>query len=302
MVSGEEFFLPSIQYEMQGNTLVPRSVEPSLRSLWALPLVSFGSAVTAADHHNARSVAPPEVVAVWQKGTWSNFGTGFPLTGFEDEDHYDDPTQEPPHPLPFKPPYDAKWKWIREQSFAGHNVLDTGAACIPLGVPFQDSFGIIQFLFAPDRVVTTGLFDNGVRNIYTDGRPHLAAADPSFNGDSIGHWEGTTLVVDVTNIALNAYLEEGLLHSDRLHVVERWNFVDSASIRVDVTIFDDGAFSRPLHEVLTWHHDPNGRLPEDLCENNRDPNVNGATTMIDADGTPLLGSPDGHKATYKVVK
>jgi hypothetical protein len=247
------------------------------------------------------TVAPADVIAEWQRGTWSSFGSGFYLSGFSSEDDYDDLKVATPHPLPLKPKYEAEWQGIRKQSAAGRSLTDTGARCIPLGVPFADSFGIIQFLFAPDRVVMTGIFDNGVRTIFTDGRPHEMGTDPSFNGDSIGHWEGKTLVVDVVNLTEKSYLEEGLGHSSALHVVERWNYLGPKTIRVDVSIDDATQFTRPLHVSLTWKHDPNGRLHEDECENNRDTLVDGATGMIGADGRPLKTPPNG-RARYRVIK
>jgi hypothetical protein len=249
----------------------------------------------------ARTAAPADVVAEWQRGTWSTFGSGFYLTGFPSEDEYDDLKVATPHPLPLKPPYDAKWEWYREESSAGRSLTDTGARCIPLGVPFADSFGIIQFLFAPDRVVTTGIFDNGVRTIFTDGRPHESDSDPSFNGDAIGHWEGKTLVVDVVNLTEDSFLEEGLPHTRALHVVERWNYLGPKTIRVDVTVDDAEEFTRPLQVSLTWKHHPTGRVHEDTCENNRDPLVDGATGMIGPDGQPLRAPASG-KAKYRVIK
>jgi hypothetical protein len=253
------------------------------------------------------AVAPADVVAVWQEGTWGSFGGGdsvgageFPLTGFKNEALYDDPTIAPPHPQPFTPIYAAKWKAIRHQAALGRNVLDIGNSCAPLGIPFSAGFGEIQFLFAPDRIVTTGIVE-GVRIIYMDGRPHQKNADASFNGDSIGHWEGKTLVIDTVNLWPKTFLEVGMPHSDALHVIERWQYDGPSSIKVSVTIDDPKAFTMPLHESFVWHHDPKGRASDGVCENNRDLNVNGATTMIGADGKPLTAPPPGSKAHYKVV-
>lgn len=249
----------------------------------------------------ATQAAPADVVAVWQKGTWSSFASEFQFSGFKDEDQYDDPKVQAPRPLPLTPEFKRKWQAIRDEAFKGRNVLDAGNKCVPLGIPFTATFGKIQILFAADRVVTTGTSDNAVRIIYTDGRPHQKGADPSFNGDSIGHWEGKTLVIDSVNFKDSSYIEVGLPHSDAMHVIERWNFVDDRSIHVDVTIEDPKALTQTLHATGTWMHDPNSRLAEDICENNRDREVNGATTMIGADGKPLT-APTGTKPKYKVIQ
>jgi hypothetical protein len=261
--------------------------------------------VLAASHvdatENKSTVAPPEVVAEWQRGTWIRLQDVFPYSGFAGEDAYDDPKVTPAHPLPLKPPYDARWKYVREQAIAGRNVLDIGNRCLPLGMPFVAGFGIIQFLFANDRVVTTGLFDNYIRIIYTDGRPHKPESEPTFNGDSIGHWEGNTLVVETVNIKPETLVEVGLTHTDAMRVVERWTYKGSGTLVNDVTVYDDKLLTHPLHRAFTWTHDPNGTVFEDVCEVNRDVNVNGATMMIGPDGKPLVPGTHG-RAKYKVIE
>src|SRR5215472_11789185 len=60
------------------------------------------------------------------------------------------------------------------------------------------------------------------RIIPTDGRPHLATANPSYYGDAVGHWQGDTLVIDVTNFVEDGWFGEGgYFHSDAIHVTER---------------------------------------------------------------------------------
>ena len=78
----------------------------------------------------------------------------------------------------------------------------------------------IEFMFTPGRVTTHHEAWMQWRVIYTDGRPH-ADIEPSFNGDSIGHWEGDTLVVDTVNIKTTVPLGPGMFHSDKVHIVER---------------------------------------------------------------------------------
>jgi hypothetical protein len=249
----------------------------------------------------ASTVAPSEVVATWEKGVWTAWGDDYPFTGLKSEDRYNDPKIAPPNRLPFRPEWAAKWQSIREQAFEGRNVIDIGTRCVPLGIPYMSIFGIVQILFAPDRVVITGFADSGTRIIYTDGRPHEAGVDPSYNGDAIGHWEGKTLVVETTSIRADTYLEPGLPHSDAVRDIERWTYVDPDTIHMDVTVYDNKEFTAPLHATATYKRDPKGRIHESVCENNRDRQVNGATTLIGADGKPLVAPAKG-KAHYKIVQ
>jgi hypothetical protein len=79
--------------------------------------------------------------------------------------------------------------------------------CLPEGMPSFPLMTVnaLEFLFTPGRVTILGEFDgNRLRRIYTDGRSHPADPDLTFNGHSIGHWQGATLVVDTVAILLAA--------------------------------------------------------------------------------------------------
>jgi hypothetical protein len=82
-------------------------------------------------------------------------------------------------------------------------------------------------------------------------------------GDSRGHWEGNTLVVDVTNNNDQTWFDiVGSFHSDALHVVERWTFVDPDRIDYEVTIDDPEVFARPWK--MAWNFGRN--KPEEQWE------------------------------------
>jgi hypothetical protein len=74
------------------------------------------------------------------------------------------------------------------------------------------------------------------RVVPTDGRPHRKDANPSYYGDSVGHWEGNTLVVESTNFVEQTWFgEEGYLHSDAMSVVERfWRVGENMAYQVTV--------------------------------------------------------------------
>lgn len=84
----------------------------------------------------------------------------------------------------------------------------------------------MEILFTPGRVTMLGESDgNRLRRIYTDGRPHPDASDPTFHGHSIGHWEGDTLVIDTVDILPQAPLAiseaVGVPNDGDMRVVER---------------------------------------------------------------------------------
>ena len=101
--------------------------------------------------------------------------------------------------------------------------------------------------------------------IPTDGRKHSDDIDPSFMGDSVAHWEGDTLVVDVTGFNDKTWLGVGgaTLHTEALHVIERYTRVDYDTITYQVTIDDPKAFTK------TWSPAPRSYRcgPASACTN-----------------------------------
>ena len=99
--------------------------------------------------------------------------------------------------------------------------------CLPEGMPdfIIMTLNALEVLFTPGRITILGEFDgNRLRRIYTDGRPHPDDPDLTFNGHSIGHWEGDTLVVDTVGILPEVFLPlgqgVGLPNNGGLHIVE----------------------------------------------------------------------------------
>jgi hypothetical protein len=87
-------------------------------------------------------------------------------------------------------------------------------------------------------------FAHTQRIIYTDGSPHVDALD-FWMGDSRARWEGDTLVVDVKDLNDKTWFDNaGNYHSDQLHVVERYSFIDADHLRYEATIEDPQVFSR----------------------------------------------------------
>jgi hypothetical protein len=117
-------------------------------------------------------------------------------------------------------------------------------------------------------------FMNAFRIIPTDGRPHIPASIKLFQGDSVGRWDGQTLVVDTTNQNDRTWLDTtGNIHSDAIHVVERFTLADANTIRYEAVIDDAKTFTGPWKVTETFRRiaAPDYEQLEFACiEGNRD--------------------------------
>ena len=96
---------------------------------------------------------------------------------------------------------------------------------------------------------------NGVRYIYTDGREHPRTLEATWNGHSIGKWDGDTLVVDTIGLRDESWLDsDGHEHSTQLHVVERFRRATAGTLEIERTLADPIALAKPYtsRTVLSW--------------------------------------------------
>jgi len=117
-----------------------------------------------------------------------------------------------------------------------------------LSVRLWDVGAVGQIVATPQFVVLLQETFHGYQAIPTDGRPHRDNVPPSYRGDAVGHWEGDTFVVDVTNFTDDTWMSaEGRVsyHSDQLHIVERYQRVDADTLVVDATVYDPGVLKEP---------------------------------------------------------
>ena len=139
--------------------------------------------------------------------------------------------------------------------------------CFPPGVPrvYMHPFPF-QIIQTRGEVVMLFEVDSLRREIYTDGRAHDAELVPLWMGDSIGHWEGATLVVDTVNFNERTWIDRiGHPHSDQLHVVERFKRTDHEHLVDDITIEDPKAYTKPWTARLGFQLRP-WTLTEQFCE------------------------------------
>ena len=112
----------------------------------------------------------------------------------------------------------------------------------------------------------------GFHQIYLDRRAHPKEPDPLWYGDSIGHWDGDTLVVDRVNFEEGVWLDlEAHPHTDKLHVIERYRRPDAGHLETEITVEDPGVLARPYTLKRVSDLAVNQEVREFMCtENNRD--------------------------------
>ena len=160
-----------------------------------------------------------------------------------------------------------KFKVVRGPTDAG-----LYSACSPTGVPgayfVPYQWEIVQ---GRDRVVILYEYPHLFRVIPIDGTPHPADPDPTWMGDSVGRWEGDTLIVDTVGFNDKTELPGGYKHTEALHVVERFHRVDLNNLDYQATIEDPNVFEKPWTISRGFPLRPDlTKVDEFICENNKD--------------------------------
>ena len=117
-----------------------------------------------------------------------------------------------------------------------------------LSVSLYNTGLVGQIIQTPKFVVLLSETNPSFRIIPTDGRPHRDDQPPSSRGDSVGRWDGDTLVVDTTNYADRNWMHaegEVSFHSDALHIVERYRRINKDTMEVEATIEDPKVLTKP---------------------------------------------------------
>jgi hypothetical protein len=173
--------------------------------------------------------------------------------------------------IPYTPAAAAKAKDLGEN----HMFEEPEAHCFESGVPHSayQQFGF-QIAQAPGYLLIMFEYAHSIRIIPTDGRAHIAPGVKMFMGDSVGHWEGDTLVVDTTNQNGKTWFDmAGNFTTEALHVVERITPVDTNTVNYEATIEDPTIYTRPWKIAGSWGRrlDPVYEQMEFACiEGNQD--------------------------------
>lgn len=168
-------------------------------------------------------------------------------------------------------PYKPEAKAQKDRNFAARAKDDPRLKCWTLGTPRSVYYPAPFQVFQRDRDLTlVHQFGHQVRTIHTNETGHPTEKNQEFwLGDSRGKWEGDTLVVDVVDFNAETWLDRaGNYHSEELHVVERWSFVDKDTISYTATLEDPQVFAKPwsLNVLLHRRRDKDFQLIEDYCQ------------------------------------
>jgi len=179
----------------------------------------------------------------------------------------------------FTSEYAAKRAEFRAKAAAGQPVPNPMQNCLPPGMPDTMELPFpVEFLFTRGRVTIIEEAFTQVRTVFMDGRAHPTDPDPTYNGHSIGHWEGDTLVIDTAQLRPDTYLpmraETDFVpgpHSDALHIVERIQLVAPDRLEDHLVITDPKALVQPWEFSIFYTRHRDWDLHEYVCEeNNRD--------------------------------
>ncbi len=139
----------------------------------------------------------------------------------------------------------------------GFAMYNRTSRCWEPGIPvLNTSPGRTYFLQTPKVVYIMWQRDQIVRHIYMD-VPHSKNPKPSWNGDSVGHYDGDTLVVDTIGLSTRSFVDNYRTpHSEALHVIERFHRIDNGKkLEVEMTIDDPKAFVHPWTALHRWSLD-----------------------------------------------
>jgi hypothetical protein len=171
--------------------------------------------------------------------------------------------------------------WVAEQMkrdndevLAGKIPFMARERCYPGGVPEFDIYRrvappMLFFVQTPKEVLLIWRGDQQVRHIYMD-VPHSTNPTPSWYGESVGHYQGDTLVVDTIGLSTKTFVDNYRTpHTEQLHVVERFHLIEGgAKLEVDIHVEDPGAFTMPWNAIqrfARWDKDPLLAKGESIC-------------------------------------
>jgi len=180
--------------------------------------------------------------------------------------------------VPVKPSAEAKRDYDLAHIADSYEHMSVWDRCITRGVParmfpagYNNAYQIVQ---SAGNIVIMSEMIHDARVIPLDGRAHAPKEVRAWDGDSRGHWEANTLVVDTTNyngkgwIATSAATGriKGIPQSEALHVVERFTRVAEGTIQYEVTIDDPNVYTKPWKVVIPLTRDPQYVLYEYACQ------------------------------------
>ena len=221
----------------------------------------------------------PDLTGVWQggstiRGSWeeANRGVGVGGSGRDPAAAVALSSNDRPagrEGAPYQP-------WAAQKVLEAYNrrgIDDPTGQCLPAGIPRTVMLGLFpqQIVQTPTQIIMLYEYMNVFRVIPLNAK-HPDDLIPSYLGNSVGRWEGDSLVVDVTGFNDKTWLAgTGTFHTDALHITERFTRVNKDQINYEVTMEDPNVLTKPWRLTSTLMLREGSRLEEYVCaENNID--------------------------------
>ena len=179
---------------------------------------------------------------------------------------------------------------------------DPLSACLPAGFPrwLLEPF-LREYVLRPEESWLMLEQNAEIRRVYTDGRGHVPddEAYPMWEGDSIGFWDGDTLVIHTNNLRGGQYQRLQPEYSDQATTVERMRKIDANTIEDIIDVYDPATLTRPWHVRHTYERvtTPNLRINHWSCEEN-----NNVVKTDTGSSTFVLPGESGYKDPNTVAK
>jgi hypothetical protein len=195
-------------------------------TVWAQEPPQLG-ALAPANIAKPRPKPPFDLTGTWMHGGGPNNGFRF----------------SPPEGFKLTAAAQVHYDAFKKAQAAGKVYRDDIGQCWPAGLPvIMTRVWPIAMIQGPTAIFMVSGFMNSTRIIYLDGRKHTDPdiVIPSFNGESIGHWEKDTLVVDTTGfVDDHHWIDNGIIASDKLHIIERMRLINNgANLEIEYSMTD----------------------------------------------------------------
>ena len=224
----------------------------------------------------------PNWSGIWEAEVWSKrTPAGKPVDGIEGLRAQ---SQLMAH-LPYNPEWEARFQEGMKNVEALRGAEQSRKSCsfgFPMGM---ESPAIFEIALTPEQALFVFVTQD-VRHVYTDGRPHAPDDErwPTRMGDSIGHWEGQTLVIETVSrlatapVSLTSSMSKV---SEQAKFTERVRLVSDSVLEDEMTLEDPVALTRPWTVKIRYHRltDLNRMVNYDCSENDRNPVVDGKLTV-----------------------
>jgi hypothetical protein len=191
-----------------------------------------------------------------------------------------------------KPWAKEQMKKANDEVFAGKIPYVARERCWPAGTPafvLEPPFNITLFIDTPKEILIVHQNDFQFRHVYMN-VPHSKNPKLSWTGESVGHYEGDTLVVDTIGLNDKTFVDNYRTpHTAQMHVVERFRMINGGKVLEDeISVDDPGAFNMPWKAVQRWNRTDRGPMEELSCSENNENLFNYDVKPIPQAKTPVF--------------